>query len=73
MEAADYITFSSASTVEGFVKSYPDLAYNRYPCVAIGETTAQRARAYGFRVAVAKEATIVQLAEKLKELVNHED
>ena len=73
VESADFITFSSGSTVEGFVQSYPDLDYTSLKCVAIGETTAARARQHGFQVVVADQARVEKMRDKIKELVKHED
>ena len=73
IEEADFITFSSGSTVEGFVQSYPNLDYSRLHCIAIGETTATKARQFGFQVEVADQATVAKMRDKIKELVRHED
>ena len=73
IEEADFITFSSGSTVEGFVQSYPNLDYRQLHCIAIGETTAAKARQFGFQVEVADQATVAKMRDKMKELVRHED
>lgn len=59
------LTFTSASTVEGFVRAFADLDFGSLLAFCIGEQTAERARQYGFRIRIAKEATIDSLIESI--------
>ncbi len=63
-----FVTFTSASTVEGFnkiCKANPNLK-----AVCIGKQTASRAKEYGYNYEVANSATIDSVIEKLLEVVN---
>lgn len=60
--AIDYITFTSASTVHGFVQALPGLVVAGPRCVCIGPETAAAAEACGFRAMVSEAATIESLA-----------
>ena len=62
------VTFTSASTVEGFVKSLPGVDLSHVLGVCIGEKTAEKARGYGIAVRVAREATIESLINCIKEV-----
>ena len=62
------VTFTSASTVEGFVKSLPGADLSHVLGVCIGEKTAEKARGYGIAVRVAREATIESLINCIKEV-----
>lgn len=68
----DYVTFTSSSTVEGFVKPMPDFDFSKIKAVCIGEQTAKTARKYGFQVFISKKAGIDSMVEKIKELQAHE-
>ena len=57
-ESVDYVAFTSASTVKGFVKLAKDTDYTKIKAVCIGEQTAQEARKYGIRTFLAEKATI---------------
>lgn len=55
----DYVTFTSASTVKGFVSAAgPGADYSGIVGLCIGEQTAAEARGHGIPVQVAEEATI---------------
>jgi len=57
--AVDLVTFTSASTVHGFVAAVGEGAARRVPAVSIGPVTSEAARAAGLRVvAEASESTI---------------
>lgn len=64
----DYAAFTSASTVEGFAKSFGKADYSHITAICIGEQTAKAAKAYGMQVLVSKEATIASMAEKIQEV-----
>lgn len=53
----DFVTFTSTSTVEGFVSLFKDIDYKNIKAVCIGDKTAARALLYGMDVIVSKEAT----------------
>lgn len=66
----DAVTFTSASTVKGFVKTLGDLEYSKVKAVCIGEQSAQEAMQYGMDISIAEEATMESLAELLVSLFN---
>lgn len=56
--ALDAVTFTSVSTVEGFVQAVGEVDFTGFTALCIGERTAAAARKYGMRVKTAKNATI---------------
>ena len=56
--AADVVTFTSMSTVEGFVQAVGAADYTGFTALCIGEQTAQAARKYHMNVKIAENATI---------------
>lgn len=60
--AVDVVTFTSGSTVEGFARLFPEASGWRFVAACLGERTAARARAHGYRTVVAPEATVEALA-----------
>jgi len=54
----DAVTFTSASTVKGFVHTMDRLDFHKIYAVCIGEQTAAEAEKYRMHVSVAKEASI---------------
>lgn len=54
----DVVTFTSASTVRGFVEAVEKVDCTKFTALCIGEQTAAQAKAYGMQVKVAKKATI---------------
>lgn len=56
--AADVVTFTSMSTVEGFVQAVGAADYTGFTALCIGEQTAQAARRYNMNVKIAENATI---------------
>lgn len=63
-----YVTFTSASTVKGFVSSVGDDAdFSKIVGMCIGVQTAQEAQKYGIAVKIAKKATISALIELISE------
>lgn len=68
--AYDWVTFTSASGAEGFARMCARAefqAFHEVSALCIGEQTAQRARALGMRVRVARQATIESMIECLRE------
>lgn len=61
-----YVTFTSASTVRGFVRGVGAPDYSAVRAVCIGEQTAEQARSYGMQVLVSEEATIESMVACLK-------
>ncbi len=59
----DFVTFTSASTVQGFTGSLPELDCSVLTAVCIGEETAAQARRRGFSVLVSEAATIESMIE----------
>ncbi len=54
----DVVTFTSASTVRGFVEAVGTIDCTKFIALCIGEQTAAQAKAYGMQVKIAKKATI---------------
>jgi uroporphyrinogen III methyltransferase/synthase len=69
----DIVTFTSASTVRGFVSLYPDLDYRTVRGLCIGVQTEKEAAAYGIRAVVSREASMDSMVEKLLELSGQRD
>lgn len=67
----DAVTFTSASTVRGFVQSSGPLDYEKICAVCIGEQTAKEAKSYGMQVYIAKKATIDSMTELITELMGN--
>ncbi len=65
------VTFTSASTVIGFVNSIDIDKYNNFTALCIGEQTAQKAKSYGMNTKVAKNATIDSMIDVLIEEDNN--
>lgn len=63
-----YITFTSASTVEGFVQSIGQLPTQQVTAICIGQQTAQAAAKYNFKTMVSKQATIASMIDKIREV-----
>ena len=63
------VTFTSRSCVTGFVDSQEKEDFSGLRALAIGESTAEEARRYGFEVTVSDKATIQSMIEKAIEMV----
>lgn len=63
----DAVTFTSASTVEGFVNLMPGLDYTKVTALCIGERTADAARRLGMPVLVSEAASIESMVLKIRE------
>lgn len=61
----DYVTFTSASTVNGFVQAIGERDFSIVPAICIGEKTATCARTYGMNVCVSPEATMDSMVETI--------
>lgn len=61
----DYVTFTSASTVKGFVSGMKESIFPLVNALCIGEQTAKEAAKYGMKITVAEEATIESMIEHL--------
>lgn len=68
--AVDFVTFTSASTVQGFTGSIPGLDCSGLTAVCIGAETAAAARKHGFRVLISERAVIEDMIERIKEEVS---
>ena len=62
------VSFTSASTVRGFVESLPGVDLSHVVGCCIGPQTAAEAKKYGISVVTAKEATVESLIECIKEV-----
>lgn len=70
----DAVTFTSASTVHGFVEALGDLDYSRVQAVCIGRQTAREAKKYGMKLRIAEQASIDSMVELLENYYgNRED
>ncbi|KMT21840.1 uroporphyrinogen-III C-methyltransferase [Clostridium cylindrosporum] len=67
IEDFDYVAFTSASTVKGFVNSVKT-DYSRLKAICIGESTEGEAKKYSMETFVAKRATLDSMVELLIEL-----
>ncbi len=63
-----YITFTSASTVEGFIAFMKDTPLESLTAVCIGNQTAEAAKKYNLRHVVAEKSTIDSMLDKLLEI-----
>lgn len=63
----DYITFTSKSCVDGFVKTQGKVDFGGYRALCIGHKTAELAEEFGFDTIVSDEATIDMMIKKLVE------
>ncbi|MBU3876025.1 uroporphyrinogen-III C-methyltransferase [Faecalicatena sp. AGMB00832] len=63
----DMVTFTSASTVKGFVHALRLEDYRPIHAVCIGEQTAAEARKYGMRISISKKASIDSMVELILE------
>lgn len=66
----DAVTFTSASTVHGFVRAMEDADtdYSRICAVCIGEQTARAAEEYGMQIEIADQASMDAMVRKIIEL-----
>lgn len=71
--SVDYAVFTSASTVDGFVKSTVGLDYTKVRAVCIGAQTARCAAGYGMTCHVAREATMDSVVKKVIALCKGEE
>lgn len=65
---ADFVAFTSSSTVKWFAEAAVNVDYDKIKAVCIGERTAATARLYGMKVYVSEEATIESMVKKIVEL-----
>lgn len=66
-EEISFVTFTSASTVKGFVKTLKNIDYTKVNAVCIGEQTAEEAKKYGMKISISKEATMNSMVELICE------
>lgn len=62
-ETLDYVIFTSASTVEGFVQSVGDAPLSGFTALCIGAVTERAAKRYGMKTKTAKNAAIDDLID----------
>lgn len=66
----NYVAFTSASTVVGFVESIrkeaPDFNFSNISAVCIGEQTATEARKYDMKINVSREATVESMIDEIE-------
>lgn len=67
-ESIDYVAFTSASTVRGFVKMTKEIDFTEVKAVCIGEQTAQEAEKYGMKTFVAEKASIDSMIDCFHDL-----
>lgn len=61
----DYVTFTSASTVKGFISIFENVNFQKVKAVCIGDKTAEEALKYNMDITVSKDATVDSLAEAI--------
>lgn len=66
-EEIDAVTFTSASTVRGFVNGLKGLDYTAVKAICIGKQTAEEAEKYGMQIKIAKEASMDSMMELIIE------
>lgn len=66
--AIDYVTFTSASTVRGFVEVMKGMDFSKVKALCIGEQTAREAEKYKMEIEISDRATIDGMVAKLKAL-----
>jgi uroporphyrinogen III methyltransferase/synthase len=66
-EEIDYVTFTSASTVRGFMEGHKNINKDAFTAVCIGETTAAEAQRYGLNCITAAEARIDSMIKLITE------
>lgn len=67
-DSVDYVAFTSASTVRGFVQMSRDLDYTTVQAICIGDQTALEAKKYGMKCYVSEKATIESMVDCLLKL-----
>ena len=68
--AVDFVTFTSSSTVEGFVNSIPMVDLSKVMGICIGNRTALTAKQYGIKHVISEQATIDSMIAKILEVCN---
>ena len=68
----DLVTFTSASTVRGFVQALPGIDTTKIRAVCIGEQTANEAKRYGMQIQISEEASVESMVLKILELAEIE-
>ncbi len=63
----DAVTFTSASTVRGFVRTMRDLDFTMCKAVCIGRQTAKEAAKYGMQIQIAKQSTMDSMIELIED------
>ena len=63
----DLVTFTSASTVRGFVQALPGIDTTKIRAVCIGEQTANEAKRYGMQIQISEEASVESMVLKILE------
>ena len=66
VQAGALVTFTSASTVQGFVQSLPGVDFSKITGCCIGKQTAKEAEKYGIHCRVAEKATMDSFIECIK-------
>ncbi len=63
----DAVTFTSASTVKGFVNTFEDLDFSKIRAICIGNQTAAEALKYNMQVQISAKATMDSMVELILE------
>lgn len=67
LERWDYVTFTSRSCVDGFVKTQKRQDFTGVKALCIGKQTAAEAETFGFETVISEVATIDSMVEKVRE------
>ena len=65
-ESWDYVTFTSKSCVDGFVKTQKRENFAGVKALCIGRQTAAEAEKFGFETVVSEKATIDSMVDKVR-------
>ncbi|MGN0183225.1 MAG: uroporphyrinogen-III C-methyltransferase [Candidatus Ornithomonoglobus sp.] len=63
----DYVTFTSASTVRGFMRGHKNIDTDKFCGVCIGSATAEEAEGYGIKYIVSEKAELDSLVKAIEE------
>lgn len=66
-EECDYVTFTSASTVRGFIKGYKNMDKTGFVAVCMGKNAAAEADSFGLRYIVSPQNTIDSLVKAIED------
>lgn len=72
-ETVDYVAFTSASTVRGFVKRNSDVDYAQVKALCIGRQTAEEAEKYGMQIILAEKPSIDSMVDRFLTMASEKE